>query len=100
MATVTLGTTSSSALTAINWNPMSPIADIATIAEAIQGQNPFGRHAPQVFANNGRLQFPSRRGFILLMPGDYVGVDANGWPIVVSSNSIAGQQASSSWAHS
>ena len=97
MATGTLGTNATSSLTSINWNPMTPIADIATIAEAIQAQNAFGRHAPQLFAGNGRLQFPGRRGFLLMLPGDYIGVDANGWPIVVSSQSIA--SGSTSWPH-
>ena len=97
MATVTLGTTSTSALTAIPWNPMSPIADIASIAEAIKSQNPIARIIPQVFSNNGRLQFPNHRGFILLNPGDYIAVDSRGWPIVVSSQSIAA--GGTSWAH-
>jgi hypothetical protein len=97
MATSTLGTNLTSSLTALNWNPMSAVADIATIAEALQGQNAFGRHVPQFFASNGRLQFPGRRGFILLQTGDYIAVDANGWPIVVSNQSIA--SGSTSWTH-
>lgn len=100
MATKTLGTNGTTTLTAISWNPMSAIADIATIAEALQGQNAYGRHAPQLFANNGRLQFPGRRGFLLLQPNDWIGVDANGWPIVVSNQSIAGGLAATSWTHS
>jgi hypothetical protein len=100
MATKTLGTNGTNTLTAMSWNPMSPIADIATIAEALQAQNPFGRNAPQLFANNGRLQFPGRRGFLLLQPNDWIGVDSNGWPIVVSNQSIAGALAATSWTHS
>lgn len=100
MATKTLGTNGTGTLTAISWNPMSAIADIATIAQAIQGQIPYGPHLPQMFANNGRLEFPERRGFLLLQPDDWIGVDANGWPIVVSNQSIAGSLASTSWTHS
>ena len=99
MALSTLGTNANNTLQALNWNPMSAVADVAAISEAIRGQSAFGRNIPQFFANNGRLQFPGRHGFILLNTGDYIAVDANGWPIVVSSNSIAGQLAASSWTH-
>jgi hypothetical protein len=97
MATGTLGTTANNGLTSLVWNPMSAVADVAAIAALIKGQNAFGRIAPGEFANNGRLAFPGRRGFILLQPSDYIGVDSNGWPIVVSNQSIA--SGSTSWTH-
>ena len=38
MATGTLGTTGTTVLTALNWNPQSAIADVAAIQEAILRQ--------------------------------------------------------------
>lgn len=90
MALQTLGTTSTTVLPALRWNPMSPIADIAAIARNIKSQaNPTQPIAPGAFANNGRLHFPGHFGFILLKPGDVIAYDNNGWPTLVSSQSIA-----------
>ena len=41
------------------------------------------------FSAGGQLFIPGDRGVITLLPGDYVGVDSTGWPIVVSANAIA-----------
>lgn len=99
MATNTFGTVATTSIVGMVWNPMSPVADVAAIAAHILGQgNPAHPIAPGAFSKSGRLAFPGRRGFILLQPGDYVGYDHFGWPVVVSNQSIAG--ASSSWAHS
>ena len=38
---------------------------------------------------NGVLMFPGGRGQITLKPGDRVGVDSSGWPIVISAASLA-----------
>ena len=73
---------------------------IAAIAALIKGQpnaGTFQTISPGAFANNGRVHFPGHRGFLLLNPGDYIGVDSFGWPIVVSSQSIA--SGSTSWTH-
>jgi len=43
---------------------------------------------PGAFMQNGILYVPNR-GLLRVLPGDYVGVDANGWPILVSKFSIA-----------
>lgn len=43
----------------------------------------------------GKLYVPNR-GVLKVLPGDYVFYDPNGWPILVSANSIAG----SGWSHS
>jgi hypothetical protein len=96
MATGTLGTAATTSLVSLVWNPMSAIADIATIAANIKGQSGIRPISPGAFANNGRLHFPGHRGFILLNPGDYVAYDNWNWPIVVSSQSIA---SGSSWSH-
>lgn len=99
MALKTLGTVATTSLSALNWNPQSSIADIAQIAANILSQgNPAHPISPGAFAGNGRLHFPGRQGFLLLRPGDWVAYDHFGWPIVVSSESIA--DGSSSWAHS
>lgn len=99
MATGTFGTAATTSIVSINaWNPMTAIADIAAIAANIKGQgNPTHPIAPGAFSVSGRLAFPGRRGFILLQPGDYVGYDNFGWPVVVSNQSIA---SGSSWVHS
>jgi hypothetical protein len=100
MATGTLGTNATSSLTSLNWNNMSAVADVAAIAALIKGQPGSGTYqtiSPGAFAKSGRLHFPGRQGFILLKPGDYIGVDSFGWPIVVSAQSIA--SGSTSWTH-
>jgi hypothetical protein len=101
MATGTLGTAATSSLTSINgWTSMTAIADVAAIAEAIVRQSSGFRTSiiPGSFSPSGRLFLPGGRGIIELHPGDYVGVDNYGWPIVVSKESIAA--GGSSWAHS
>lgn len=98
MAIITLGTAATTSLNALVWNPMSSVADVASIAANIKGQsNPTHPIAPGAFSKSGRLAFPGRRGFILLQPGDYIGYDNFGWPVVVSNQSIA---SGSSWSHS
>jgi hypothetical protein len=37
---------------------------------------------------NGLLYVPNR-GFLKVLPGDYVAIDNFGWPILVSGNSVA-----------
>lgn len=100
MATGTLGTSATTSLTAIKFSPMSPIADIAAIAALIVRQAAGFRTGivPGGFSASGRVQLPGKRGVITLEPGDYIGVDSNGWPIVVSKESIA--VGGTSWVHS
>lgn len=99
MATGTLGTAATTSLTSINgWNPATAVADVATIAAAIKNQNAFNAIKPGAFNKSGQLYLPGGRGIIQLLPGDYIGVDHNGWPIVVSAQSIA--DGLTSWAHS
>lgn len=98
MATVTLGTAATSSLVALNWNPMSSVADVATIAAGILGQSATAFHgiSPGAFSKSGRLKFPGREGFVLLKPGDYIAYDNFGWPVIVSAQTIA---SGSSWVH-
>lgn len=114
MATITLGTNANNTLTAITFTKGMAIADIATIAQAILND---GSQAGQFLAATapsakpvwpgalspvGQLIVPNR-GILQVLPGDVIGVDANGWPILVSANAIAGGTAPSdttSWTHS
>jgi hypothetical protein len=99
MATGTLGTTGTTVLTSINgWTAQTAIADVAAIQEAIVRQGTFRTSiVPGGFSPSGRLFLPGGRGIIQMKPGDYIGVDSNGWPIVVTSESIAA--GGTSWAH-
>ena len=97
MATGTLGTNATTSLTSITWGPMSPVADVASIAALIVRQGAGFRTSiiPGGFAKGGQLKLPGKRGLITLEPGDVIAVDHNGWPIVVSRESIA--DGSTSW---
>lgn len=117
MATKTLGTNANNTLTAVLYRggvtDLSS-ADIAAIAQAIldDQSSPMGQLAnaapsakpiwPDAFQRMGLLYIPNR-GVLKCLPGDWVGVDANGWPILVSANAIAGgaaPSAATSWTHS
>lgn len=101
MSTKTMGTSTTSGLNpAIKFLPgygsgMSA-ADIGTMARAIKNDS-TGLHGiwPEAFSANGKLYVPNR-GVLTILPGDWVGVDANGWPILVSAYSIA----TGGWSHS
>ena len=104
MATKTLGTTTQTALTALQFGIGSPQADIAAIAELIQTQpqsvndaivGTYQTIVNEAWSNNGLLYLPNGRGVIQLQTQDWIGVDANGWPIVVSGYSIS----KSGWTH-
>lgn len=97
MALGTLGTTLTTSLQSINgWTPATSSADDASIAALIKDDKNVAHPIyPGAFGKNGLLFIPNR-GILKVLAGDYVGVDANGWPILVSANSIAG----SGWTHS
>ena|ERR1700761_2416700 len=100
MALRTLGTTGTTVLSALAWNPQSLQADVAQITANIKlPKNPAHPITPGAFGNNGILYFPQRRGWLALAPGDYIAYDSNGWPIVISNESIAGNPNTSSWTH-
>jgi len=89
MATSKLGTTANNSLTSLVMSGAMATADIATIANAILNDQINGLPIyPGAFAQNGLLYVPNR-GVLKVLPGDYVGVDNEGWPILVSANSIA-----------
>lgn len=65
-------------------------ADIATVALAIKNDQVNGQPVfPNAFSSNGLLYVPNR-GYLQMLPGDYVAVDpTTGWPILVSKLAIA-----------
>lgn len=100
MGTKTLGTNANNSLTALKFLPgygsgMSA-ADIATITLAILNDQGNSRAIQsEAFSANGMLYIPNR-GILKMLPGDWVGVDNEGWPILVSAYSIA----NGAWTHS
>lgn len=96
MATLTLGTNATTSLTALEFTGNMTPADVASIANAIKNDlNVTHPVEPPSFSSNGILYVPNRL-MLKLLPGDYVGVDSQGWPILVSANSIA----NGPWTHS
>jgi hypothetical protein len=97
VATVTLGTTANNSLTAIQFQASVLPADFATIMAGIKdmqvtaGVRPV---LPEGLSRFGRLVIPNR-GIINVLPGDYVAIDGNGWPILVGKEVIG----SSPWVH-
>jgi hypothetical protein len=115
MATKTLGTVAATTLTALQYEQGGAglaAADIATISLSIlndiliagssvgpTGSAYGGINGPyDAFSRIGLLYVPNR-GVLRMLPGDFVGVDSLGWPVLVSGNS-AGTGASGNWRHS
>ena len=102
MATLTLGTDATNTLTAVNFTKTLLPADVATINRGIRADKigVAGSHpiiSGDSFSVQGLLYVPNR-GLLQILPGDYIGIDADGWPILVSASSIG--FGSSSWTHS
>lgn len=96
MATKTLGTALTTTLTAMQFSPVMTQADFATVQQGIKFDGVEGSKVyPAAFTRSGLLYIP-RRGVLRVFDGDYVGIDAQGWPVLVSANSIAG----AGWSHS
>lgn len=101
MATATLGTNATTTLTALAFTKAAADADIATMAIAIKNdlllkQSGVTVTYPGAFSKMGLLYIPNR-GVLQVLPGDFVGVDASGWPVLVSAEAIA--FGSTSWTH-
>jgi hypothetical protein len=95
MATSTFGSTANNSLTALLTSRNMAAADIAAIANAIKdGLNVAHPIYPGAFSSHNLLYVPNR-GILTIQPGDFVAVDSQGWPILVSANSIA----NSTWVH-
>lgn len=95
MALHTLVTRAATTLTALTWTKGAAQTDIANLAQLILDDlNPAHPIKPGAWSNNGVLFIPNRiGGFIPMSPGDTLAVDANGWPIVVSAQSLAAANA-------
>lgn len=97
MATVTLGTSATTSLTALAFSAGANMldADVATISQLIKDDLlGFGltgkpaRNVPGAYSRNGQLFIPNR-GVLQIRPGDYIAIDPNsGWPILISGNVI------------
>ena len=95
MTTKTLGTVAGTTLVGIqippsyNATPYPSDTDWATIMESILAdKNPTHPIYPGAMSRQGLLFLPQNRGVIKLQPGDWIGVDPNGWPVVVSNYSL------------
>ncbi len=95
MATSTFGTTAQTSMTALASSGAMAAADVATIAELIKNDLVNGLPIyPEAFSQKNLLYVPNR-GILQVRPGDWVAVDSQGWPILVSANSIA----NAAWTH-
>jgi hypothetical protein len=104
MATATLGTAATTTLTAVPFTYGLVAADFATMAAAVKRDShnpavPGGVSGPQppiglAISRAGTLIIPER-GMLRLFPGDYIAIDATGWPILISARAAA----SASWVH-
>lgn len=117
MPLLTLGSNATTTLMAIKFRggASNTRADLASIAAAIldDQSSPMGQLANA--APSAKPIFPGafnpfyntlmipNRGVLKILPGDYIAIDANGWPILLSANAIAGgssPSATTSWTHS
>jgi len=99
MATRTLGTTAHNSLTSMLVSDAASItlaADIAQIANLIKDDLNVAHPRMPTAWSQGNLLYVPNRGILQVLPGDYVGIDSQGWPILVSKNSIA----LAAWTHS
>jgi hypothetical protein len=96
MALITLGSNANNSLSALQFTGAMVPADVGSLSNLILDDliNPGHTLIEGSFAQNGRLYIPNR-GYLNLRPGDFVGVDSQGWPILVSANSIA----NAAWTH-
>src|SRR3989304_4308653 len=104
MATRTLGTNANNSLTAVAFAKSLLDADVATINIGIKddkvgaaGAHPISSFGGQCFSKQGILYVPNR-GILQVLDGDYGAIDNNGWPILISANSIG--YGSTLWTHS
>jgi hypothetical protein len=103
MATATLGTAATTTLIAVPFTYGLVAADFATMAAAVKrdshNTNVQGVTGPQppiglAISRAGQLVIPER-GILKLFSGDYIAIDATGWPILLSARAAA----SASWVH-
>lgn len=99
MALITGGTTATTSLSGLKFLPGygsgNTAADLAAFNLAIKSDLNATHPRVQSGFVDGWLHIPGNRGTIRALPGDYVFVDSQGWPIIVSANSIA----NAAWTH-
>lgn len=89
MSIATFGTAATTSLSALLSSGAMAAADVATIMVAIKDDLNIAHPVlGEAFSQKNLLYVPNR-GILKVLPGDYVAVDSQGWPILVSANSIA-----------
>jgi hypothetical protein len=119
MATRTLGTNATTTLTAVPFpnaaaGQPAMYQDIGSINALILDDNPNMWPAngsatpwlasarpiwPSALRPEGLLHIPNR-GVLKVFYGDWIGVDAVGWPVLISARSIQNTSPATSWTHS
>ena len=104
MALLTLGTSANNILNAIQFASSGAgilPADFASIVNGIKNDkiDAAGAHprVPEALSYSGILTIPNR-GYLQVLPGDFVAFDSDGWPILISGSSIG--YGSTDWVHS
>jgi len=96
MALLTLGTNATTTLSALLFQRGGMnVTDTATLNANVKNDQINGRPIVPGAFRLGHLVIPNR-GVLQILPGDYVAYDSQGWPILVSANSIA----NGPWTHS
>jgi hypothetical protein len=97
-----MGTATTTALTALQFNPSMVVADYATIDNALLNDQapttaPFNAANWSItWARTGQLYLPGGRGIINMRPLDFIAFDPQtGWPIVVSNRAAS----AAGWVH-
>ena len=95
MALRTLGSNATTSLQALLFarGGMS-VADTATFNANVKDDLTNGHPVVPGSFRTGMLFIPNR-GFIQILPGDFIAYDSTGWPILLSANAIA----SGPWTH-
>jgi hypothetical protein len=101
----TLGTTANNSLTALvaaltsvasGGGPAQDATDRAQIVNLIKDDLKVSHPLMPTAWSQSNLLYVPNRGILQVLPGDYVGIDSQGWPILISANSIA----NAAWTHS
>ncbi len=110
MALKTAGTSTTTTLSALVVDSNFTPADIATARAAIKYNWVFvngayvRQQAGAIFpggieyvGGTAMLTLPGGRGTLQALPGDYIAIDPNGWPILIAGGSI---NSGTGWTHS
>jgi hypothetical protein len=96
MALITLGTNAVTSLQAARYAGPGSISNIDSgNLDNLIKDDKINSHMISFDNLSSGVLFVPNRGYLQILPGDYIGVDANGWPILVSAYSIA----TGGWTH-